>query len=144
MLHIVDSPFKSISILYRKSHIWLNSACLQHGLTAAQAVVILIICDFQVLTQDEITKRLALDKSVIAKTVTKLEDLGFLNRTTNAKDKRTYDISPTEKSWQIYPFLKEQIELCFQRMTQKMTAEEQAEFKRLISMAAEAAILTDD
>ena len=64
MPNIIDSPFKSISILYRKSHIWLNNCCLQHDLTAAQAVVILIICDFKQLTQDEITKRLALDKGV--------------------------------------------------------------------------------
>ncbi len=144
MQNIVDSPFKSISILYRKSHVWLNNSCIQHGLTAAQAVVILIICDFQVLTQDEITKRLALDKSVIAKTVTKLEESGFLVRSTNARDKRTYDISPTEKSWQIYPFIKEQIDHIFQRMTQQMTKKEQAEFQRLLSLAAKAAISVDD
>lgn len=106
MTYITDSPFKSISILYRKSHIWLNNGCVQYSLTAAQAVVILIVCDFKVLTQDEITKRLGLDKSVIAKTVTKLEERGFLVRETNAKDKRTYNITPTEKAWEVYPFVK--------------------------------------
>lgn len=144
MLHSMDSPFKSISILYRKSHIWLNNGCTQYSLTAAQAVVILIICDFKTLTQDEITKRLALDKSVIAKTVTKLEELGFLIRTTNAKDKRTYDICPTEKSWEVYPYVKEQIDICFQRMTQQMTAKEQKEFKRLLLLAAETTIALDE
>ena len=89
MDRIMDSPFKSISILYRKSHMWLNNTCAALDLSAAQAVVILIVCDFRVLTQDEITKRLSLDKSVIAKTVTKLEERGFLVRTTNTKDKRT-------------------------------------------------------
>ena len=63
MAYIMDSPFKSISILYRKSHIWLNNGCARYHLTAAQAVVILIVCDFNVLTQDEITKRLSLDKA---------------------------------------------------------------------------------
>lgn len=144
MPNIIESPFKSISILYRKSHNWLNNCCLQHNLTAAQAVVILIICDFKMLTQDEITKRLALDKSVIAKTVTKLEELRFLVRTTNARDKRTFDIQPTEKSWQVYPFIKEEIERTFQRMTQKMTEQERAEFKRLLAMAAEASIELED
>lgn len=144
MLNIMDSPFKSISILYRKSHVWLNNGCTQYSLTAAQAVVILIVCDFNVLTQDDITKRLALDKSVIAKTVTKLEDTGFLIRTTNVKDKRTYDIRPTEKSWEVYPFLKEQIDVCFQRMTQRMTEKEQTEFKRLLLLAAETTLTLDD
>lgn len=144
MPNITDSPFKSISILYRKSHIWLNNGCAQYDLTAAQAAIILIVCDFGVLTQDDITKRLRLDKSVIAKTVTKLEERGFMVRTTNAKDKRTYDIRPTEKAREVYPFVKEQIDLSFQRMTQNMTEEERSEFKRLLMMAAEATIDLDD
>lgn len=144
MLNIMESPFKAISILYRKSHIWLNSDCAQYSLTAAQAVVILIVCDFDGLTQDEITKRLALDKSVIAKTVTKLEDLGYLIRTTNSKDKRTYDIRPTDKAGQVYPFLKEQLDESFRRMTQNMTETERNELKRLLLLAAEAAIKYED
>ena len=144
MPYIADSPFKSISILYRKSHIWLNNGCAQYHLTAAQAVVILIACDFNVLTQDEITKRLSLDKSVIAKTVTKLEETGFLVRTTNAKDKRTYDIRPTEKAWEVYPAVKEQVDESFRRMTHQMTEEERGEFKRLLSLAADASIALDD
>ena len=144
MPYIADSPFKSISILYRKSHIWLNNGCAQYHLTAAQAVVILIACDFSVLTQDEITKRLSLDKSVIAKTVTKLEETGFLVRTTNAKDKRTYDIRSTEKAWEVYPAVKEQVDESFRRMTHQMTDEERGEFKRLLSLAADASIALDD
>ena len=80
MPNIMESPFKAISILYRKSHIWLNNSCASYDLTAAQAAIILIVCDFEMLTQDEITKRLGIDKSVIAKTVVKMEKQGFLIR----------------------------------------------------------------
>ena len=144
MPNIIDSPFKSISILYRKSHIWLNDGCTQYELTASQAVVILIVCDFEGLTQDVITKRLSLDKSVIAKTVAKLEELGFLVRTNNIKDRRTFDIRPTEKAWDVYPSVKRQIDECDNRMTQQMTDSERAEFKRLLRLAAESSISLDD
>ena len=144
MADFMDSPFKSISILYRKSHIWLNNGCAQYHLTAAQALIILILCDFDGLTQDDITKRLSLDKSVIAKTVTKLEELEFLVRTTNAKDKRTYDIQPTEKAWKVYPFIQEEIDRCFQKMTRSMTEKERQEFQRLLLMAAEATLALED
>ncbi len=144
MLNAIDSTFKSISILYRKSHLWLNDGCAQYSLTAAQAVVILIVCDFKVLTQDGITKRLSLDKSVIAKTVTKLEEMGFMVRTASEKDKRTYDIRPTEKAWNVYPFVKNQMDECSRRMTQQMTDAERAEFKRLLKLAAESSIALDD
>lgn len=144
MPNIADSPFKAISILYRKSHIWLNNSCAQYDLTAAQAVVILIVCDFKTLTQDEITKRLSLDKSVIAKTVNKLEETGFLVRATNPKDKRTYNILPTEKAWQAYPFIKEQIDNGLAQMTQRMTREEREEFIRLLMLAAETTLSQED
>ena len=144
MPNIMENPFKAISILYRKSHIWLNNSCASYDLTAAQAAIILIVCDFKMLTQDEITKRLGIDKSVIAKTVAKMEKQGFLIRTTNKKDKRTYDISPTAKALEVYPFVKEQIDISFERMTQKMTDAEKEEFKRLLQLAAEVTISQED
>ena len=140
MLDITESPFKSVSILYRKTHIWLNRACARFGLTGAQALTILIVCDFEALTQDEITKRLSLDKSVIAKTVSKLVDAGFLRRSVNPKDRRTYDIRPTDRSWEVYPLIKEQVRLCFDRVTQTMSDDERVEFARRLSLAAKAAI----
>ena len=144
MPNIMESPFKAISILYRKSHIWLNNSCASYDLTAAQAMIILIVCDFGELTQDEITKRLGIDKSVIAKTVAKMEKQGFLIRTTNKKDKRTYDINPKAKALEVYPFVKEQIDISFERMTQKMTDAEKEEFKRLLQLAAEVTISQED
>lgn len=106
--------------------------------------MILIVCDFHVLTQDEITKRLSLDKSVIAKTVTKLADTGFLLRKTNSKDKRTYDIFPTDKAQKAYPMIKKEVERCFQRMTEKMTEEERATFQRLLLLAEETTLAQED
>lgn len=144
MLSIKDNPFKTISILYRKSQIWLNNGCARYSLTAAQAVIILIICEYGGLTQDEITKRLALDKSVIAKTVSKLKERGFLTRTINKKDKRTFDIRPTEQAYQVYPVIKEQLDESFRRMTQKMTEAEKEEFKRLLLLAAETTLSFED
>ena len=144
MADMMDRPFTSISILYRKSHMWLNNSCAPYHLTAAQAVVILIVCDFQTLTQDEITKRLSLDKSVIAKTVNKLEETGFLVRATNARDKRTYDICPKQRAWEVYPFIKEQVDECFRLMTQHMTQEERDQFQRLLMLAAEGALALED
>ncbi|CUS25734.1 hypothetical protein FC70_GL000871 [Paucilactobacillus oligofermentans DSM 15707 = LMG 22743] len=144
MPNIMDSGFKAISILYRKSHIWLNEGCAQYSLTAAQALVISIVCDFGMLTQDGITKRLGLDKSVVAKTVLKLEETGYMTRTKNAKDKRTYDIQPTNKALAVYPSVKKEVDICFQRMTETMTTSGRDDFKRLLLVAANLAVELDD
>lgn len=140
----MENPFKALSILYRKSHIWLNNSCSKFGLSAAQAMVILIACDFNALTQDEIAKRLGLDKSVVAKTVTKLEKSGFLVRMANTNDRRTYNIQPTEKAWTAYPFVQEQLDICFQRMTHQMSEQQQAEFKHFLLLAAAATLAQED
>lgn len=133
----MDSPFKSISVLYRKSHAWLSSNCAGQRFTAAQAVVILIVCDHGELTQDETAKRLGLDKSVVAKTVAKLEEAGFLVREPNALDRRTYVIRPTDRAWEAYPFVRDQVDSCCRRMTSAMTEEDRREFERLLRLAAE-------
>ena len=140
MAPIADSPLRSLSILYRKSHIWLSEGCAPCGLTAAQAVVILVVCDHGALTQDEITKRLSLDKSVIAKTVARLEETGFLSRRTTPTDTRTYDIHPTEKARAVYPALQGQVDEGFRRMTARMTDRERAQFQRLLALAADACL----
>lgn len=144
MSDIIENPLKSISILYRKSHIWLNNSCAKYNLTAAQASIILVVCDYQVLTQDEITKKLGLDKSVIAKTITKLIKNEFITRKTNKKDKRTFDICPTDKAWAVYPFIKEQINNCFLHMTQHLSQQERKEFNRLLILVAQTTLTLED
>ena len=144
MAGITESPFKAISILYRKSHNRLNGGCAPYGLTAAQAVVILIACDFGVLTQDEMTKRLSLDKSVIAKTVTKLTESGFLPRRPDENDRRTFTVRPTAKATAVYPQLCRQIDDCFLQMTHTMTEDERRQFARLLALAAESAAAAEE
>ena len=51
---------------------------------------------------------------------------------------------PTEQAWEVYPFIKEQIDGCFQRMTQQMTQSEREEFKRLLLLAVEATLALDE
>lgn len=82
--------------------------------------------------------------AAMAKTVTKLIETGFVVRKTNKKDKRTYDVSPTDKSWGVYSFIKEQIDECFSKMTYKMTDDEREEFRRLLVIAAETTIGIDE
>ena len=123
---------------------WLNGGCAPYGLTAAQAVVILIACDFGVLTQDEMTKRLSLDKSVIAKTVSKLTESGFLTRRPDENDRRTFTVRPTPKATEVYPQLCRQIDDCFLRMTRSLTEDERRQFARLLALAAESAAAAEE
>ena len=65
-------------------------------------------------------------------------------RCTNPKDKRTYDIHPTEKAVAVYPALQSQIEAGFGRMTARMTKEGRRQFQRLLALAADACLEPED
>ena len=71
-------------------------------------------------------------------------ELGFIERSTNPKDKRTFDIRPTEKARAAYPHVQEQIENCFGRMTGRMSDSERDEFRRLLLLAAETTLAQDE
>ena len=62
------------------------------------------------------------------------------SRRTNPKDKRTYDIHPTEKAMEVYPALQGQVEAGFGRMTARMTEAQRAQFQRLLALAADACL----
>ena len=102
------------------------------------------MCDFKALTQDDITKRLSLDKSVIAKTVTKLEELGFNRPHHQRQGQADLRHLPHGKGLGGVPRHQGPDRRLLCRMTQAMTAEERAEFKRLLLLAAEAAIALED
>lgn len=65
-------------------------------------------------------------------------------RSTNPKDKHTYDIRPTQRAWEAYPSVREQIDDCFRRMTQRMTEEQRSQFRQLLLLAAETTVAQED
>ena len=65
-------------------------------------------------------------------------------REQNPKDKRTYNILPTEKPWQVYPFIQQQIEDGLAQMTQRMSEAEKQEFIRLLMLAAETTLAQEE
>lgn len=64
-------------------------------------------------------------------------------RSTNPKDKRTFDIRRRKRPG-VHTACAKEIDACFERMTRQMTADERAEFKRLLLLAADEAITSGD
>lgn len=69
----------------------------EERLPAVQQKVCLAIYNAPGLSQDDVSKRLGMDKSSIAKLVSKLVSGGYVARTTNPQDRRVYQLELTEK-----------------------------------------------
>jgi len=57
------------------------------------------------ISQEEVAKNNYLDKATVSKGVKRLEEMGYIKREVNPKDKRSYFLQPTEKAFAYKPKL---------------------------------------
>ena len=111
------------------------------GLKGRQASLLMEICATPGISQDTLTRRMFLDKSVVARQVAFLEEQGYVDRPTSPKDRRVTCLYPTEKAMEILPTLREIWCDCEQRLTRGMTEDEletvQSVLNQLKNRAAE-------
>lgn len=127
-----DKDIISLSIVYRKSSMWRTEQAAVFGLSSAQVPIVLMTCSKPGVSQNEIVKSLALEKSVVAKSIGKLMDMGYLTREQNQTDKRAFQLYPTEKALEAYPALVEHGKKCIALLTEGLTDDERAMLSLLL------------
>lgn len=70
----------------------------EFDLTFGEQIIIIFLSKNENVNQESISKRYMIDKGMVAKTLTRLEDKGFIKREQNPNNKRENIISLTEKS----------------------------------------------
>ena len=103
------------------------------GINVRQASMLLEVCNTPGLSQDTLSRRVFLNKSVVARQLAALEENGFVERPTCQKDKRVTRLYPTEKALQLQPKLQAIWADCEYYLTQGFTEEETAVLESLLS-----------
>ena len=132
-----DKDIVALSRIHKKIMLWKNEQAAPYGLTAAQVPVIILACKKPGISQNDVVEEVGLEKSVVAKTIGKLMEMGFLTRTQNVKDKRAFDLYPTERSMEVYPVLVSQGKACMELLTAGFTESEKALLGQLLDRMAE-------
>lgn len=70
----------------------------EFDLTFGEQIIIIFLSKYEKVNQETISKRYMIDKGMVAKTLTRLEDKGFIKREQNPNNKRENIISLTQKS----------------------------------------------
>ena len=73
------------------------------GLKACHASYLCAICRYPGITQDQLARRIFINKSNVARQLAVLEESGFVDRRPSPGDKRAMLVYPTQKALDILP-----------------------------------------
>jgi DNA-binding MarR family transcriptional regulator len=114
------------------------------GIGAGQYLFLLNLYENDGITQEELTKKVRLDKATTARAIKKLEDEGYVRRIKKESDKRAYRLELTEKAEQIkddvYSIMNEwesEIRMCF-------TDEESQELMNLLNKLSKSSLINKE
>lgn len=102
------------------------------GINIQQARLLLEVCATPGVSQDMLSRRLCMEKSVVARSMASLEEGGYVDRPTCQKDKRVIRLHPTQKALELQPELQELWAECELFLIEDMTEEEVAVLERLL------------
>ena len=95
------------------------------GLKACHGSYLQEICAQPGISQEQLARRICINKSNVARQAAALEEAGYIERKTCGNDKRVMRLYPTEKTLALLPQI-EQIMLSWQeRLTQDLSQQEQ-------------------
>ena len=128
MAHIV----RDLTYIGRCGAHYRNQELESLGLTERQAGSLMAICHEPGISQEQLGKRVVLNKSNIARQLAALEDMGLVKREVSANDRRVLRCYPTEKSQELLPQIRMVYRAWRERLLQDMTPEEQEVLEKLL------------
>lgn len=75
------------------------------GLKACHASYLTEICAEPGISQEQLSRKICINKSNVARQVAVLEEQGFITRSTSPVDKRVTELYPTEKALALLPHI---------------------------------------
>ena len=94
------------------------------GLKACHGSYMAVICACPGITQDQLARKIFINKSNVARQLVALEEDGFVERRTCPDDKRAMRVYPTEKAQEVLPQINRILSHWEELLTQDFTDEE--------------------
>lgn len=122
----MDSMMKYISRIHHCSNMWRGDKLSDRGLNGAQHVYIFQICKNPGISQEKLAQRIMVNKSNVARQLSKLESSGMIERQVSMQDKRNYEVYPTEKAKEALPEVKALMNQWNELLLEDLNEEEKA------------------
>ncbi len=103
---IMPNIMRKMNVVSRGESIYRTKRLGDEKIWGAMHSYILFVSNNGGCTQDRIAKALCLNKSNVTRTLSHLEDAGYVKREQSPEDKRQMLVYPTEKMLEVYPRVK--------------------------------------
>ena len=123
---------KYVSVAYRRTQIFYTKRLKKLNITSGQFMYIVCICENVGQTQDQLSRRLIIDKSTVARILPQLESSGYITKAVNSNNRREFNIFPTDKAIAIYPKILEIKDEWHNKITENLSDIERDVFEKLL------------
>ncbi len=129
----MPSLMRYINIISRCGILWRGDKLKESDLNPGQAVYILALCHTPGLSQEQLARRIYINKSNVTRHLTALERTGYIERRQSERDRRVTLVYPTEKAYAILPYVRQITREWNTYLTEEFTEEETAQLYALIA-----------
>ena len=121
-----------ISILHNQKNSYMNVQLKEFGLSHGQAITLKIIYEENNIKQEDLNKRLQIDKSAVTRILKTLEDKQLIIKETSQEDKRNHILSLTSNGKMLYPLIKNVIKETTEVMLKDIDQNQQLLLEKLL------------
>lgn len=130
---------RQINITYRCGVLYRERQLADLGLNGYQPPYLSTLYRTPGISQEELARRMNLNKSSVARQLAALESAGYVRREADPADRRSLLVYPTEKALAVQERIGQTMRSWRQYLTQDFTPEEQEALSRLLTRVAERA-----
>ena len=112
--------------IFRKTQVYLDKVLKEYELSSGSYPYLLILMENEGISQNKISEELGYDKAMSARTITKLMNLGYLDRKKDESDCRANMLYLTDKAKVIIPKVIEKIHKLVHLITKDLNEEAKA------------------
>ncbi len=102
------------------------------GLKSCHASYLCVICSNPGITQDQLARKIFINKSNVARQLAILEEEGFVQRRSSPEDRRAMQVFPTQKALACLPKIDHIFETWETLVSQDLTEEEQQQISNIL------------
>ncbi len=135
----MPSLMRYINVISRCGMLWRGDKLRGTGLRPGQAAYILTLCHTPGLSQEQVARRIYIDKSNVTRHLAALEREGFVERKQSETDRRVSLVYPTAKAYGILPLVRQITREWNEYLTDGWTEEEIDTLKQLLARVGERA-----
>ncbi len=138
----LSSVSRFLSCLYRHTQMYFDRQLGQYKLSYGALSFLMVLFHHDGIHQEEISRKLSIDKATTTRAIQKLIESGYVRRETDSADRRAYFIYLTEKGLALKPELHQLSRDWSAQLTSGFSSEEKVQVFRLLEkMSHNSAIL---